>query len=197
MLSDEELGVALSEALHGLVGDVEPSAALLERVFTNPHAPAPKSRSATSRRLRRGAFASVPVGIAAAIATAVIVLGGSSVTASFAVTSGSDGSITITIDDLTGVGGANARLRELGVPVVVVAVSATCTTHLDLSYIGTSEQPEPSIRLIPSEIPAGSTVVLAASQNRANNVEMEIGSVTGSPPSCVSPASAEVGSGPP
>jgi hypothetical protein len=192
VLADEELGLALHDALVALVGNVEPSPDLVERVLGDP------GPGRVSRSLRSGRrwLVAVPVALAGALATTIVFLAGSGVTPSFAVTSFSDGSVEVTIDDLTGVSGANARLHQLGVRAVVVPISPTCTTKTDLTYIGIDEHPAPSTRLIPSEIPAGTTVVLAASQIGPNKIEMAIGRVTGTPPSCVAPGTVGPGLSP-
>lgn len=192
MLGNDELGLALHDALVALVGNVEPSPGLVERVLGDP---GPGRRERSLRSGRRWLVA-IPVALAGAIATTIVFLAGSGVAPSFAVTSQSNGSVEVTIDDLTGVSGANARLRQLGVRAVVVPISPTCSTRADLTYIGIDEHPEPSTRLIPSQIPAGTTVVLAATQTGADKIEMAIGRVTGTPPSCVAPGSVGPGLSP-
>jgi hypothetical protein len=193
VLTDDELGLALRNALGALVGSIEPSNTLFERVLGEPQ-PVRSTRFARSPHRR---FIAIPTALIAGLVAAIVFLTGSGVTPSFAVTSQSDGSVVITIDDLTGVTGANARLSQLGVRAVVVPISAGCTTKVDLTYIGINERPEPRARLIPSEIPVGTTVVLAATQLGANQIEMAIGRVTGTPPSCVAPGTAGPGLNPP
>jgi hypothetical protein len=192
VLTDDELGLALHDALGALVSTIEPSSTLIERVLGDPQ----PVRTAWFARSGRRRFIAIPTGLVAGLVAAIVFLTGSGVTPSFAVTSYSDGSVVITLADLTGVTGANARLRQLGVRAVVVPISAGCTTKLDLTYIGISEHPQPKTRLIPSEIPVGTTVVLAANQIGANKVEMAIGRVTGTPPSCVAPGSVGPGLSP-
>jgi hypothetical protein len=185
MLTDDELGRALSNAFAELVGKLEPSPGLVQHVLGEQQ----RRRVVLPIRSGRRWFAAIPAGLAAAIAAVVVFLSSSGVAPSFAVTMNSDGSILVTIDDLTGVSGANARLRQLGVPIVVVPITSTCAAKIDLSYAGVNELPKPTIRLIPSGIPAGDTVVLAANQLGPNNFQMAIGRVTGTPPSCAPPGS--------
>jgi hypothetical protein len=192
MLTDDELGRALSEAFAELVGKLEPSPELLQQVSGEQQ----RRRAVWPIRSGRRWLAAIPAGLAAGIAAVVVFLSSSGVTPSFAVTMNSDGSILVTIDDLAGVSGANARLRQLGAPIVVVPISATCTAKVDLSYVGVNELPKPTISLIPSGIPAGTTVVLAANQVGPNNFQMAIGRVTGPPPTCAPPGSAGPGIGP-
>jgi hypothetical protein len=192
VLTDDELGVALHAALVSLVGNVEPSPRLVESVL------GASRRGRVRRSLRSGRrwVAAVSVALASAVAAAVVLLG-SGITPSFAVTRYSDGSVVVTRADLTGARGANARLRQLGVRAVVVPISSTCTTKTDLTYIGVAEHPEPRTRLIPSEIPVGTTVLLAASQIGPNKVELAIGRTSGTPPSCVAPGRTGPGISPP
>ena len=192
MLTDDELGLALHEALGALVSTIEPSPALIERVVGKPQ----PVRARWVARFARRRFIAIPTALVAGLVAAIVFLTGSGVTPSFAVTRYSDGSVAITINDLTGVTGANARLRQLGVRAVVVPITSTCTTKADLTYIGIAEHPEPRTRLIPSEIPVGTTVVLAASQIGANKIEMAIGRVRGTPPSCVAPGTTGPGISP-
>jgi hypothetical protein len=192
VLNEDELGVALHDALVTLVSTIEPSHTLMKRVLGEPQ---PVRATWLAHSLRRRLIA-IPVALVAGLVAAILFLTGSGVTPSFAVTRYSDGSVVITLHDLTGVTGANARLRQLGVRAVVVPITSTCTTKADLTYIGVAEHPGPSTRLIPSEIPAGTTVLLAASQIGANKIEMAIGRVRGTPPSCVAPGTTGPGISP-
>lgn len=194
MLNDDELGFALRQALGEMLDDIEPSEGLAKRVEEIPTRDRKGWRGALRRQGHRRLLAAVPIPIAA-IAAGVIVFGGSDVAPSFAVTSEPDGGVQVTIDDLTGVSGANARLRALGVRAVIVPMTDDCGTHISLTYEGIAEQPAPSIKLMPSEIPAGTTIVLGAQQTGPNSVEMAFGRVTGPPPPCVAPNQSSAGPG--
>jgi hypothetical protein len=190
MLNDDELGMALGDAFRMLVSDIEPSRGLLERIDSEIGADvAARQRGGCrtlSRRLRRRLLVAVPVPIAAVVAT-VIVLAGTAAAPSYAVIETPTASVRVSIDDLIGVTKANARLRAAGVDsVVVVPMSATCTTHVDLSRIGTREHPAPKIRVVPSPLPANTTVVLGAEQLGPIKIEIAFGRVTGQVPSCLS-----------
>jgi hypothetical protein len=193
MLNDDEVDSALREALRDLLHDIEPSDTLVKRVHEIPRRERKVGR-ALSRLRQHRILAAVPIPLAAVL-TAILVFGGSDVAPSFAVTTEPDGAVQVTIDDLTGISGANARLRVLGVSAVVVPMRASCTTHIGLSYEGMSEEPAPTISVMPAEIPAGSTIVLAAEQIGPNTVEMAFGQVTGAPPSCVAPSNSGPGLG--
>jgi hypothetical protein len=187
MLTDEELGAVLAERLQALVGDVQPSHALIERLDAEIIGAGAMRRGRRSRRLhRRIAAFSIPVW--AAVAAAIVLLVGSNAQPSFAVTRSSDGFIRVTIRDIEGVSGANKRLRELGVTnVVVVPMATDCSNHVELSYIGVGAQRPATVRLKPEEVAPGWTVILAAAPLAADKVELALGRVTGAAPSCVAP----------
>jgi hypothetical protein len=192
MLNDDELIAALSERLRDLASGVRPSEDLIasvDRVIASGGAT--RQRGVPYRFHRRAFALSFP--ILAALAAAVLVLAGSGATASFAVTQGARGAILITIRQIAGVAGANARLRQLRVPVKVVPIVTGCPSHLDLTYMAIGTQPETTIRIIPDEIPPNFTVVLGAEQLSTGKIEMAVGRVTSSPPSCAAPGDAGPG----
>jgi hypothetical protein len=186
MMSDDELGDALRRSLHELVTDVRPSPALQDKVLRLGRRPS-RNRITLSRRPR--ALAAAFTAVLVVTAVAMITLGRSTVTPSFAVTLEPDQSVRVTLYEISGAPGANARLEALGVHAVIVPIRAGCSSHVALSYIGISERPAPMIHLIPSEIRRGTTIVLAAKRIGPNHVEMAFGRVFGKPPSCVKPGS--------
>jgi hypothetical protein len=187
MLSDDELGAALGERLQEGVRDVSPSGDLLAALEKIADARGSRSPRSLTRRLRGRILIAVPVPVAALIAAAVLILSGSQAAPSYAVTLEPDGSVHVTINQITGVAAANARLRQLSIhTIVVVPMSATCTSHPDLSYMGVAKRPAPDVRLIPTRLPPDTTIILAAEQIGPNKVEMAFGRITGGAPPCVS-----------
>jgi hypothetical protein len=186
MLNDDQLGAALTKRLRELVRDIEPSPELIDSVNRHIRGSRATGRSKLSRRLRTQLIAVVVPALAAVI-TVLILLSGSTVTSSFAVTRTPGGAILVTIREIAGVTGANTRLRDLGVPVTIVPITTDCSSRLDLTYMAIGTEPETTIRIIPAEIPADTTVVLGAEQLSTGKIEMAIGRVTGGPPSCVAP----------
>jgi hypothetical protein len=185
-VNDEELGKALRAELQALLSDISPSPELLSAI-TCEDLVRKKGRRRRSRWTRPPLLAAVTLTIAAAAAAIVLTLSAGSPAPAYAVIANPDGSVTVTIKDLTGVRGANAKLSTLGVRAMVVPMTAGCPNHLAVSYLGVAEKPAPTIKLIPHQIAAGSTVILAAEQNGPNKVEMALGKVTGQPPPpCVS-----------
>jgi hypothetical protein len=190
MLTDEgyeQLGTALSEKLNEKLSDIEPTPefrARLEREFA-----AVRAKRATSRK-RRWAL-SAPLPITAAGAAAILLFAASEPAPAFAVSRGTDGTVMITLNEITGVSGANSKLRSLDVNnVVVVPITAGCTTQIAMSYLGTGSAADSAVTVTPGAIPTGTTVVLAAEQTAQGQIEEAIGRVSGPAPTCVAPAPA-------
>ena len=184
MINDDELGEALRRSLHELVGDVNPSRALQDDVLGLGRHP---TRNRIPRFRRPRALAATFATALVAVVLALITLGQSTVTPSFAVTLEPNHSVRVTLYELSGAQGANAHLKALGVHAVIVPIRSSCKIQVALTYLGISEKPAPTIHLIPNEIPAGTTIVLAAKRIGTNHVEMAFGRVSGTPPSCVKP----------
>lgn len=137
-----------------------------------------------------GAFAAV---LALAVAVTVASVTSSTSSAAYAVTQHSDGSVTVTIDELTGVAGANAQLEKLGVPVRVATVRAGCPKPTSIvlplppSLRGRIAHIEgQGVATSPDLVPAGDTLVLSAYQTGAG-VFLTSSLYRGTAPTCVSP----------
>ncbi len=193
MLTDDEyeqLAAALREGLRAITGHIDPTVefqARLEREL------AVGAAELAARRGRyRALSASIPV---LALATAAaLVLAASSSPPAFAVTRKPDGTVAVTLREITGVSGANAKLHALGVSdVMVVPVRTGCTTQIALSYIATGSPAGSTITITPGGTPAGVTVVIAAEQTGQGQIVEALGKVSGPAPTCVAsfPASAE------
>jgi hypothetical protein len=182
MLSNEQLDDALRSALHELVSEVSPSSSLQDKV-SQIGKPARRRGSLllAHPRVLVGAVAS---GLTIAVAALISLVPGA-VTPSYAVTVNPGRSVRVTLYEITGIGGANARLRALGVRARIVPMTATCKSRLDLAYIGVSAKPTATIS-ITLPIPRGSTDILAARQLRGNKFETALGRTNGTPPTCAS-----------
>lgn len=189
----DQLGTVLSERLHARLSHVEPTPAFqarLDREFATA-----RVKRAASRKRRWALSASLP--ITSGAAAAIVLFAASEPAPAFAVSHGTNGTVTITLHDITGVSGANAKLRNFGVNnVVVVPISAHCTTQIAMSYIGTGSPADSPVTLTPGEIPTGTTVVLAAEQTSHGQIEEALGKVSGPAPTCVSPAPASANGAP-
>lgn len=85
--------------------------------------PAPSARHSA---IKRGALLAGGAGTLAVGVTAGLAAFGGGAAEAFAVTPHPDGTVTVSISDLSGVSGANARLQDLGDRVVVVPIKAGC-----------------------------------------------------------------------
>ncbi|HEX4223307.1 MAG TPA: hypothetical protein VHZ97_13150 [Pseudonocardiaceae bacterium] len=100
--------------------------------------------------------------IGAAIATSVTLAGGGG-TPAYALTQNPNGTVTLTLSDMTGIIGANAELRKLGLPVLVVPFGQHCPDEapFDIGHGNlTFERGQFTFSL--TVIPAGDTLVVAA-----------------------------------
>ena len=170
----------------------------LWREFVHEHGDglAQLSRPATRHTLRRPRLvAGAGLGLVAGATALALILTATSA-ASFAVTRNPNGTVTVTINQIAGVSGANTELAALGVSATAVPIVQRCTAALQLLPKESSSPilPSPgsglpqSVTIEPSAIPAGDTVVLAVAQI-AGGIQMLDGMVQGAAPACVAPAS--------
>ena len=143
--------------------------------------------------------------LAGAATAAVLAIGAASTAApAFAATSNPNGTVTITLNDLTGVSGLNAELASMGVAIRAVPVVSGCTATAQV--VGADGSPQPAGTLAVSPLPdnprtgspttldtitlappqtAGQTEILAAS---TSGIDLLGQTVQGQVPSCVAPA---------
>ncbi|HEV3095119.1 MAG TPA: hypothetical protein VGY30_11475 [Solirubrobacteraceae bacterium] len=142
--------------------------------------------------LRPGRLAATLTALAATVAVvAILSTTGTTPSVAYAVTQNPDGTITVTIGELTGVTGANAQLAKLGVRANVVPVQAGCTARSEsLSGIPPSLSMNiahvqgQGLAIRPDLIPSGDTLVLIAKQVGAS-VGLSYGLYRGAAPACV------------
>jgi hypothetical protein len=156
----------------------------------------------SSRRRRLAAGTLVAAVAASALALQLGPRSGGGSTA-YAVAHNPDGSVTVTINELVGVAGANSALRTLGVPVRVAGYDASCTSdpatyvhvHLSPTLRGRAVDangPAGGIRIEPAAIPAGDTLLLGTQEPRPGVVEVGVSLYRGAVPPCL-PARAQAG----
>lgn len=159
-----------------------------------------KARQRGWRHLRKpylmvAGFASAGAAVAASL---VLSIGGAA--PAFAVTSNSDGTVTVTLNELIGVGGANAQLEKIGAAVRVAKVEASCSAPIPSQGGTNAKQADEAVTVSaqgtatvqPATIPAGDTIVLTA-QEIEGHVSEGIAVVRGAAPSCVLPAKEATG----
>jgi hypothetical protein len=80
-----------------------------------------------NRQARLGLVAGAGLGLAGAGTTLALVLGAATTPPAFAVTSNHDGTVTVSVTGDSGIAGANAKMRRLGIRAqVVTQVQANC-----------------------------------------------------------------------
>jgi hypothetical protein len=120
------------------------------------------------RRSARPVLVAAGVLTIAGVATVAITTSGNSPEA-WAVTKNADGSVTLTIRDIKGVGPANAELREFGISAKAVPMSRDCApldeSKLDLrgGYKLPRHEEDGSVTMSPGDVPPGYTILLGVS----------------------------------
>ena len=186
---------------------------LLERLMTE-HGdelramPARAMPARVRRRVRRPVWlATGAAGAAAAVTAGVMALGSAPALAAYSVTR-HDGTVSVTVNNVSGVGGANTALQKLRARVVVVLVKPGCPSidslpkadlHLaNWVAVQTDSDGHRSVSVrIKGAIPAGDTMILAFSGNEQTGSVGAGGVITGPVPACVSLPAAPGGSGSP
>ena len=163
------------------------------------------------RRVRRPVWlATGAAGAVGAGTAAVMALGSAPALAAYSVTRHANGTVTVAVDRLSGVAGANVTLHAMGARVRVVPVRPGCPR------IGSLPHPRPAphpsvwvksgvtknghrsvtVKLGKGGIPAGDTMILAFSGNPDHGTALGAGGIiTGPVPRCVSLPSAPSGGG--
>jgi hypothetical protein len=140
---------------------------------------------------RRVLVAAGSVGLAGAVVLGANTIGAGS--PAYAVTRGSDGTITVSLRDISGVKGANEEMRKLGVSAVAVPMSRDCDAQVvpdDRAHgqgqvtASSATGGSGSVTFDAGAIPAGDTMVLAA---RASDQHVSLAAtmVRGPAPVCV------------
>jgi hypothetical protein len=147
------------------------------------------SHAKRTRSLLRSGRVKILAGSTAALATlggtTVFVLAGATSPPAYAVTPHTDGSVTVTINEIAGISAANAQLAYLGIRAVVVPMSAACQSAVDVVRIGVSNPATATETVVPAMIPRGDTAILAAARTSTGTVELALGEVSGAAPTCV------------
>lgn len=148
--------------------------------------------------------------VAALVAALVIGLssgGGGGGTPAYAVVRNGDGTVTVTVNELLGIEGANEELKTLGVPAVVVRSEEGCSTSpgqykaapvsAELSHqiaSGSGSGGASSVVIDPAAIPEGDTVAIGVRALETPGepaAGLEIGIYEGAAPPCLSAAGSD------
>ncbi len=144
--------------------------------------------AASPPRKRPLAIATAATG-AAAVAAALIVSATTSPPPAYALTSHADGSITISLNNLTtGIPQLNARLKQMGINYTVIPVTQNCSfTTPVLSGPAPGNLSETLTIGTVNDEPAGVDGYLAAEQLPNGKIGLGIGGMKAPLPNCISP----------
>jgi hypothetical protein len=147
-----------------------------------PPAEAKRTRRPGGRVLMTGTM----IATAVAATAAVLTLGASTSTPpAYAVTTNSDGTVTVTLNDISAITGLNAELARDGLNARAVPLTADCPVHAPLVTMPAGTDPSTyTITLDPQDIPAGYTAVVAANQTASGRVDLLMGSIRPPVPTC-------------
>ncbi|HEY3608421.1 MAG TPA: hypothetical protein VGL06_13015 [Pseudonocardiaceae bacterium] len=152
----------------------------------------PTSRRSRTGRLALTAGAAGVVGVGTVLA---ITLTATTSVPAYAVTENSDGTISVTIHDISGITGANAELAALGVRARALTPTPDCTevlhgdpTHTmsdtDARTVATNAA-QGKVVIQPRAIPVGDTLALTAKDFGNGSSIFMVGLVLDPAPSCV------------
>ncbi|GAB2821590.1 hypothetical protein [Lentzea nigeriaca] len=111
----------------------------------------------------------------------------------YAVVDNPDGSVSLILEDVQRFEEATAKLRERGVPAIAVALRKGCAIPsggrdiIDSAVVFESAAGWPKITIVPGRIPAGATIVLAASRPDSGDISLLLAGVhaDGQVPTCL------------
>jgi hypothetical protein len=124
----------------------------------------------------------------AALATAGVLAltAGTSAPPAYAVTTNADGTVTVTLNDISAITGLNAELARDGLRAKAVPVTASCPTRAFQNAMPAGTNPSTyTITIVPPDIPAGYTAILAVSENASGQVTLVQGAWPNPGPSCI------------
>lgn len=147
---------------------------------------------AAARRSRRRTFRLAVAGtatLAAIAATVVLVLGATTgATPAYALTRNADGSITVSLDNLTtGISQLNARLHQMGINYTVIPITQNCATSTPVLSAAPGSLSETITIGTTNMEPAGVDGYLAAEQLPNGQIGLGIGGMKPPLPACFSP----------
>jgi hypothetical protein len=147
----------------------------------------PRQRRSRRRTFKLATASSVALGsIAAAVVLVVSATSGAS--PAYALTHNSDGSITISLSNLTtGISGLNARLQQMGINYTVIPVTPNCSFTTPVLGVAPGSLSETITIGTKNTLPAGADGFLAAEQLPNGYIALGAGSMRAPLPTCFSP----------
>ncbi len=151
---------------------------------------------AARRKWRRMPLAAAALATAGAAIVAAIALGAGTSPPAYAVSGHPDGTVTVTMNELIGIAGANAALTKLGVKATVVKIEPGCTATagkvpIPPDLVSKIAYPEKQgLTIQPSDIPPDDSLLLTA-ERVGPGVALSVGLYHGAAPSCVPPTGSQ------
>jgi hypothetical protein len=120
-----------------------------------------------------------------AVAAALILSASTNAPPAYAVTSNPDGTITVTLHDISALTGLNAELAREGIHAKAVPLIATCANHSPMVTMPSGTDPSTyTVTLVPADIPAGYIAILGATENASGQVLLVQGAIRPPVPAC-------------
>jgi hypothetical protein len=149
----------------------------------------PKARAASRHQTRNqpALITSTAVAVTALAVAAVLAFTATTSTPpAYAVTTNPDGTVTVTLNDISALTGLNAELARDGIDAEAVPLTATCPTRAFPHPMPAGTDPSSyTIMIVPKDIPAGYTAVVAASENASGQITLVQGAWPSPGPSCI------------
>lgn len=148
----------------------------------------------------RRPLATIGVALAAVVAAIVIGLstGGSGPAPAYAVTRNPDGTVSVTIQELSAAQSASEALTRMGLPIRAAAVEASCQANPDRYRMAPVPETDTrriyspflsgsvtGVRISPSSIPAGDTLLLGVHEAAPKAIVLEVSLYRGAAPPCL------------
>lgn len=142
-------------------------------------------RHTTSRR-RPALLTGTAIAAAGLIAAAVLAV--NAITAAppaYAVATNPDGTVTVTLNDIQAITALNAELARDGIRAKAIPITADCPVHGFPNAMPAGTDPSTyTITIVPSDIPAGYTAVVAVGENASGQVALAQGAFPSPAPAC-------------
>jgi hypothetical protein len=142
--------------------------------------------TSSTRRLRRPTvLAGAALSTAGLAAAAVLAFSATTTTPAYAVTTNSDGTVTVTLNDIAAITALNAELTRDGIAARAIPLTADCPVHGFPNPMPAGTNPSTyTITIVPREIPAGYTAVLAVGENPSGQISLAQGAFPSPVPVC-------------
>lgn len=141
--------------------------------------------SVRSHRRRPALIPGTALAAALAAAAAVLVFTATSSTPAYAVTTHSDGTVTVTLNDVHAITALNAALAQAGIAAKAIPLTVDCPIHGFPNPMPAGTNPNTyTITIVPAEIPAGYTAVLAVGENASGQIALAQGAFRSPVPAC-------------